>query len=110
MPSYLVPGASTCTTEPTGSRSGSAAAMPDRTFTPDAVVLPLQYAVAEKRSRDPGIGGEGSTAGRSRAAKRESRIVTSYNHTNPTTTTTVASTFRHSELARIITRNVRIRR
>ena len=33
---------STWMTEPTGSRSGSAAAMPVRTFTPDAVVVPLQ--------------------------------------------------------------------
>ena len=29
-------------TDPTGSRSGSAAAMPERTFTPDAVVVPRQ--------------------------------------------------------------------
>ena len=36
--------------------------MPDRTFTPDAVVVPLQYAVALKSSRAPGDGGIALTA------------------------------------------------
>jgi hypothetical protein len=42
-------------TEPTGSISGSAAATPLRAATPEAVVCPLQYAVALNRRRVPGI-------------------------------------------------------
>ena len=40
----------TLTTLPTGRIESSAAAMPVRTAAPDAVVVPLQYAVAEKSS------------------------------------------------------------
>jgi len=43
-------------TDPTGRMSGSAAAIPVRTFTPEAVLVPLQYAVAVNRSRAPGTG------------------------------------------------------
>ena len=43
-------------TLPTGRIAGSAAAMPVRTPTPDAVVSPLQYAVAENCSRAPACG------------------------------------------------------
>jgi hypothetical protein len=46
MPLYFASPELMLTTLPTGSRSGSAAAIPERTFTPDAVVVPLQYAVA----------------------------------------------------------------
>jgi hypothetical protein len=35
--------------------------MPVRTFTPEAVVVPLQYAVAVKPSRAPGAGAGGTT-------------------------------------------------
>jgi hypothetical protein len=44
------------TTLPTGRIAGSAAAMPVRTPTPDAVVWPLQYAVAENIRRAPACG------------------------------------------------------
>ena len=40
MPLYFVLSVDTLRTVPTGSNAGSAAATPDRTTTPDAVVLP----------------------------------------------------------------------
>ena len=62
--------------------------MPDRTFTPDAVVVPLQYAVAPNVRRVPGAGsGPTSAAGPSRRPKRESRIRVSYRNTKAVTTT-----------------------
>ena len=45
-------------TLPTGSSCGSAATIPVRTPTPDAVVSPLQYAVAVNLSRAPACGNE----------------------------------------------------
>jgi hypothetical protein len=72
-------------TVPTGRIDGSAAAMPLRTPTPDAVVVPLQYAVALKGSRAPGNGDPSGLVIVSQAALRESRIWLSYINTNPTT-------------------------
>ena len=57
MPLYLGGRPSISTTDPTGSSSGSAAATPVWTATPDVVVMPLQYAVALNASRAPGEGG-----------------------------------------------------
>jgi len=65
-------------TVPTGSRSGSPAATPLWTPAPDAVVSPLQYAVALKASRAPGVGmAVVSRSTACLAAYLESRIVTS---------------------------------
>ena len=55
-PLYRGFGVSTRTTLPTGRIAGSAAAMPVLTPTPDAVVSPLQYAVAENCNRAPAWG------------------------------------------------------
>src|SRR5438067_3645675 len=85
MPLYLVGSESISSTEPTGRISGSAAATPLCTATPDAVTRPLQYAVALNARRDPGSGGaEVSCSVASRAAYFESSAVTSYSDTNPT--------------------------
>src|SRR6476659_6481240 len=85
-------------TEPTGSSAGSAAAMPDRTFTPDVVVVPLQYAVALNDRCVPGPGsGPTSAAGPSLRPKRESRILVWERNTKAVTTTSVASTFRRMD-------------
>ena len=88
-------------TDPTGSRSGSAAAIPVLTFTPDAVVVPLQYAVAVNRRWDawfgkeiPSAAADGST---SAGMSRKSMTVASYVSTNPTATMNVAVSLRPSE-------------
>ena len=61
-------------TEPTGSRSGSAAAMPVWMPAPDAVVVPLQYAVARKRTISPSAGeATSSGSGAPAASHRRSR-------------------------------------
>jgi len=75
-------------------------------LTPEAVVLPLQYAVAEKTRRDPGFGGGCGSLSPCFAEKRESSIVSSYSHTSPPTTKIVASALRQPEYASI-TRNQR---
>src|SRR5262245_37675076 len=84
--------------------SASPAATPVRTPTPDAVVVPLQYAVALKARRAPARGEVGSTAPRAAAASRESNVETSYRNTKPTTHTKVTSSLRHSdrEMIRLI--------
>src|SRR5918994_4916304 len=85
-------------TDPTGRRSGSAAAIPRRTFTPDAVVVPLQYAVAVKRSRRPGAGRAVSSRSSAwRAAWRESYTVTSYSRAKATAAVPVAMILRPVE-------------
>src|SRR4030095_6617404 len=85
-------------TEPTGRRSGSAAAIPVWTFTPDAVVVPLQYAVAVNRSLAPGVGTASASWGSAcRAAYRDSRGVTSYREANAKAATAVAKIFRPVE-------------
>src|SRR5438552_15244841 len=90
MPLYLDGNESISITVPTGRISGSAAATPLCTATPDAVTRPLQYAVALNARRDPGSGGaEVSWTVASRAAYFESRAVTSYSDTNPTAATAV---------------------
>ena len=67
------------TTVPTGSSSGSAAAMPRRTFTPAAVVCPLQYAVASKARCEPGAGRSSSSPSMSsQAPYPESSMRVSY--------------------------------
>src|SRR3954454_1683899 len=82
-------------TDPTGSSAGSAAAIPDRTFTPEVVVVPLQYAVALNERCAPAAGtGPTSAAGPMRRPKRESRIRVSYRNTKAVTTRSVASTLR----------------
>ena len=85
------------TTVPTGSSAGSAAATPVRTCTPDAVVSPLQYAVAVKCSREPGCGEAAVSAS---IAKRASRTVASYTNTKPTTAPRVATAFRQNDRVR----------
>src|SRR6185503_17450346 len=98
MPLYRSPSRSTWMTEPTGSKSGSAAAIPFRTFTPDVVVVPRQYAVAVKRRRAPGAGvAVLSRSSAWRAAYRESRIVLSYRKANATAAVPVATILRPNE-------------
>ena len=65
------------TTLPTGRRVGSAAAIPVRATTPEAVVVPLQYAVAENGSWLPGRGPP-PCAIDSQNELRESNIWSSY--------------------------------
>src|SRR5258708_18292317 len=78
MPLYLGPNEASSRTDPTGRISGSAAATPLWTATPDAVTRPLQYAVALNARRDPGSGGaEGSCSVAPRPAHFEARAVTS---------------------------------
>src|SRR5258706_16356057 len=62
----------------TGRILSSAAAMPVRTCVHDAVVVPLQYAVAEKSRRAPGTGALGSTTPCSAPHGSRSDVVTSY--------------------------------
>src|SRR5438067_5730318 len=103
MPLYFAGSESTSTTEPTDSSSGSAAAMPLCTATPDVVCIPLQYAVALNATRAPGEGTavvSRSTA--CRAAYRESSAVTSYSETNPHAATAVATLFRQTDSAMIM--------
>jgi len=73
-------------------------------LTPDAVVVPLQYAVALKSSRLPARGWASVTPSAAGMANRESRIVASYSHTNPTATTDVASTLRQKDREMFSTR------
>ena len=82
-------------TDPTGSRVGSAAAIPVRAATPEAVVVPLQYAVASNCSRAPGVGSlVPSISSACRAANRESETVASYSSTNAVTRKSVGSAVR----------------
>src|SRR6266850_3004851 len=104
MPLYLGPNESSSRTDPTGRISGSAAATPLWTATPDAVTRPLQYAVALNARRDPGSGGaEVSCSVASRAAYFESSAVTSYSDTNPTAATAVTIVRRQKRLEMIMT-------
>src|SRR5881409_708379 len=103
MPLYRLSSDSTSTTDPVGSSSGSDAATPLCAATPDAVVTPLQYAVALNASRAPGIGTavvSRSTA--CRAAYFESSVVTSYSETKPITATTVTTLLRQKDLEMIM--------
>src|SRR5712691_10543049 len=85
MPLYFGGNEPRSRTDPTGRISGSAAATPLWTATPDAVTRPLQYAVALNARRAPGSGGaEVSCSVASRATYFESSAVTSYNDTKPT--------------------------
>src|SRR5476649_1657595 len=103
MPLYGCGSESISTTEPTGSSSGSDAATPLWTATPDAVTMPLQYAVALKASLEPGIGrADVSCMVACRAAYFESRIVVSYSDTKPTAATKVTTAFRQKEPEMII--------
>src|SRR5215210_2082091 len=82
-------------TEPSGRRSGSAAAIPACTLTPAEVVWPLQYAVATNSTRAPAAGmGEGETR---RATLRESITLALYSRTKLHAASTVARTFRRNE-------------
>ena len=72
---------------------GSAAATPVRATTPDAVVLPLQYAVAAKGTWLPGRGGP-LCASDCQNALRESNISALYMKRKPTTAITSTTTFR----------------
>src|SRR5258708_27538107 len=92
MPLYLGPNEASSRTDPTGRISGSAAATPLWTATPDAVTRPLQYAVALNARRDPGSGGaEGSCSVASRAADLQSMAPTSDTDTKPTAATAATS-------------------
>src|SRR6185503_13241371 len=64
-----------------------------RATTPDAVVLPLQYAVAAKGIWLPGRGGP-LCASDCQKALRESNISASYMKTKPTTAITSTTIFR----------------
>src|SRR6267142_1361577 len=88
----------TLTTLPTGRIESSAAAMPVRTCAPDAVVVPLQYAVAEKSRRAPGTGALGSTTRAAAPHGSRSNVVASYVTSSAPMTTTM--TTRRCELER----------
>jgi len=64
--------------------------------TPDAVVLPLQYAVASKGTWLPGSGGP-LCASDCQNALRESNISASYMKRKPTTAITRTTTFRRMD-------------
>src|SRR5687767_9032568 len=83
------------TTLPTGRIDGSDAAIPLRTPTPDAVVVPLQYAVAVNSSRAPAPGNVGSRS--AEPTPRRSNMLTSYINTKPTMAITVTTSFRPSD-------------
>src|SRR5438128_2617753 len=84
MPLYFCGRESISTTDPTGSSSGSAAATPFWAGTPEAVTIPLQYAVAVNARREPGSGStDASCSIASRATYLESSAVTSYSETKP---------------------------
>src|SRR5262245_58184690 len=93
MPLYFVASVVTLRTVPTGSRVGSAAAIPDRTSTPEAVVVPLQYPVAANCRRVPVTGAVGSITAPPAANSRESNVVASYSKTKVATANNVAMTF-----------------
>src|SRR3954471_16277330 len=98
MPLYFTGSPCRSTIEPTGSSSGSAATIPLWTGTPEAVVIPLQYAVALNAARDPGIGGAAVSRNVAwRAAYLESRVVVSYSDTKAPTATAVTSDFRQKD-------------
>src|SRR5216684_8288315 len=104
MPLYLGGSEPISRTEPTGSSSGSAAATPLWTATPDAVTRPLQYAVALNARRAPGSGGaEVSCSVASRATYFESSAVTSYSDTNPTAANAVTIVRRQKRPEMIMT-------
>src|SRR5688572_16482478 len=84
------------TTLPTGRRAGSDAATPVRATTPDAVVVPLQYAVAVKSWREPAAGRVGSTTPGG-ASLRESDMLISYANTKPTLATSVTMSLRPTD-------------
>src|SRR5262245_647035 len=90
------------TTLPTGRIDGSEAAIPVRTPTPDAVVVPLQYAVAVNSRRAPAAGAVGSTTFTEFGSptgfdSRESNTLTSYSNTKPVTAMHVAASFLTSD-------------
>ena len=69
--------------------------MPVRTPTPDAVVSPLQYAVAWNCMRAPACGRMPvSTTVVAVASERESRVAVCWKNTNTSATTNVAIAFR----------------
>src|SRR5215210_2508013 len=76
--------------------------MPWRTLTPDAVVVPLQYAVAVNLSREPASGCAGSRISRTLVKVRESRMLASKRYAKPSTATRVARTFRPVDRVRNI--------
>src|SRR5712672_3285059 len=103
MPLYFCGSESISITEPTGSSSGSAAATPLWTGTPDAVVIPLQYAVALNARREPGSGSvDISCRVASRATYFESSAVTSYSDTKPTAAIAVTIVLRQKRPEMII--------
>src|SRR5688572_22692368 len=71
--------------------------MPWRTLTPDAVVVPLQYAVAVKRILEPASGARSLKLRTSRKG-RESRMFASKKKANPNIATRVTKTFRQADL------------
>ena len=74
--------------------------MPVRTPTPEAVVSPLQYAVAENCIRAPAWGSTVvSVTVVTLASDLESRVWISYSNTNTVTTHNVASAFRQNDSA-----------
>src|SRR5881397_2380979 len=81
----------TFTTLPTGRMESSAAAMPVRTWVPEAVVVPLQYAVAEKSRRAPGTGAPGSTTPEDAPQGIRSNVVASYAIISPPMTTSITT-------------------
>lgn len=95
------------TTLPTGRSVGSAAATPVRATTPDAVVLPLQYAVAAKGIWLPGRG-ELPCAIDCQNALRESNISAWYMNRKPITAITKTPSFRRveREMTRMFNRQV----
>src|SRR3954453_4616122 len=103
MPLYFGGSESSSTTEPTGSSSGSAAATPFCAGTPEAVTMPLQYAVALKASRAPGSGRAAvSCSVAKRATYLESSAVTSYSDTKPTAAIAVTIVLRQKRSEMII--------
>ena len=74
--------------------------MPVRTPTPDAVVSPLQYAVAENIRRAPACGrATVSVTVVTLASDLESRVWISYSNTNTVATDNVAIAFRQNDSA-----------
>src|SRR5688500_7133024 len=87
-----------------GRREGSDAATPAWAATPALVTSPLQYAVAVKSTRTPGVGapaGPGSGVWNPRGSIEcfESRIVTSSSHTNIPAARVVANAFSQKDRA-----------
>jgi len=78
--------------------------MPVLTSTPDAVVVPLQYAVALNGSCVPGSGEPSLVVIAIRATLNESNICASYSNTKPAMATT--STTSLSQIDRVRTRGI----